>query len=147
VTPLVTRGEVWWVVLESDAGLSTPAVYREFDALHEGSAIGTPQVPETLTAALREHDVSRLGAALGNDLEAAALRLRPGLRDALDTGRRLDGVHGAILSGSGPSCLFLCAGRADAVHVARRLAAHGLGAVSVAPGPVAGAHLVPSEDH
>ena len=35
VTPLMTRGEYWWVVLpESDEGLSTPAVYREFDALH-----------------------------------------------------------------------------------------------------------------
>ena len=36
VTPLMTRGEYWWVVLESDSGLSTPAVYREFDPLHDG---------------------------------------------------------------------------------------------------------------
>lgn len=146
VTPLATRGNHWWVVLESDEGLSTPAVYREFDALHEGSAVPTPRVPEPLLEALREDDVSRLGAALGNDLQAAALRLRPELRDALELGRRSERVHGAILSGSGPSCLFLCGSRADAVLVGKGLSDHGLGAVSVAPGPVAGAHVVRPEE-
>src|SRR4051794_10997452 len=33
VTPLMTRGEYWWVVLESPRGLSTPQVYRTFDEL------------------------------------------------------------------------------------------------------------------
>ncbi len=149
VTPLETRGDYWWVVLESAVGLSTPAVYREFDVLHSSpgrSGIETPRIPEELTAALRDHDVSGLGSALGNDLEAAALRLRPELRDALEVGRRLEGVHGALLSGSGPSCLFLCATQVDAVRVGRLLSAEGLGTVSVAPGPVAGAHVAPLEE-
>ncbi len=144
LAPLVTRGDFWWVVLESELGLSTPAVYRELDVLREGSEVPAPGVPEALLAALRDHDVARLGAALCNDLQPAALRLRPELREVLDLARG-ERVHGAIVSGSGPSCLFLCGSRADAVHVAQGLTAHGLGAVSVAPGPVAGAHLVPVE--
>jgi 4-diphosphocytidyl-2-C-methyl-D-erythritol kinase len=145
VAPLVTRGDYWWVVLESRVGLSTPAVYRELDALREGSDVPAPHVPEELLAALRDHDVARLGSALGNDLQAAAVQLRPGLREVLDLAPA-EQVHGAIVSGSGPSCLFLCGSRADATKVAQVLTARALGAVSVAPGPVSGAHVVPAEE-
>lgn len=142
VTPMRTRGEHWWVVLESTVGLSTPAVYRELDALRGGLVPAPPRIPRELVRSLRGHDVEGLGAALRNDLQAAAIRLRPELRHVLELGAGLP-VHGAILSGSGPSCLFLCGSRADAVHVAGRLAGRGLGPVSVAPGPVAGARFVP----
>jgi len=140
VTPLMTSGEYWWVVLESSTGLSTPAVYREFDAGQDGPA-PAPEIPDELMAALRGHDVAELGAALSNDLQPAALRLRPELATALDHGR-LASAHGAILSGSGPSCLFLCEGRSHAVQVADALGVLGLGAVSFAPGPVHGARVV-----
>ena len=144
VTPLMTRGEYWWVVLESAEGLSTPAVYREFDAMHEGRAVKDPEIPDALMQALRGHDVAELGASLCNDLQAAALRLRPELEQALAQGR-LESAHGAILSGSGPSCLFLCEGRSHAVQVAGGLRSHGLGPVSFAPGPVHGARVVVDE--
>lgn len=149
VTPLMTRGEYWWVVLESHQGLSTPAVYRGFDALHHGSPVGPPEIPDALMQALRGHDVADLGAALSNDLQPAALRLRPELARALDQGL-VESAHGAILSGSGPSCLFLCEGRSHAVQVSGGLTEHGLGPVSFAPGPVHGARVVartaPEED-
>ena len=51
-----------------------------------------------------------------------------------------------MLSGSGPSCLFLCEGRAHAVQVAGGLRAQGLGPVSFAPGPVPGARVVAADD-
>jgi 4-diphosphocytidyl-2-C-methyl-D-erythritol kinase len=140
VTPLMTSGEYWWVVLESAKGLSTPEVYREFDALHAGSRIDTPEIPDELLQALRGHQVAELGKTLCNDLQAAAFRLRPGLREALDRGRS-ESAHGAILSGSGPSCVFLCEGRSHAVRVAAGLSAYGLGPVSFAPGPVHGARV------
>ncbi len=140
VTPLMTRGEYWWVVLESETGLSTPEVYREFDRGHDGDTT-PPEIPDALMAALRGHDVADLGAALSNDLQPAALRMRPELRVALEEGR-VASAHGAILSGSGPSCLFLCEGRTHATTVADELGALGLGAVSFAPGPVHGARVV-----
>jgi len=141
VTPLMTRGEYWWVVLESAVGLSTPSVYREFDVMHEGAPVQAPQIPDALMQALRGHDVADLGAALCNDLQEAALRLRPELRTALERGRA-ESAYGAILSGSGPSCLFLCEGRSHAARVAEGLSAQGLGPVSYAPGPVRGARVV-----
>jgi 4-diphosphocytidyl-2-C-methyl-D-erythritol kinase len=145
VTPLMTSGEYWWVVLEARVGLSTPAVYREFDRLHRDSAVLTPQLPDEVVRALRSHDVARLGAALDNDLQAAAVGLRPELRDVLElgvSGPAADDVHGAVVSGSGPSCLFLCGSRAAAVRVAAELTARRLGAATVAPGPVPGARVV-----
>lgn len=144
VTPLMTRGEYWWVVLESEVGLSTPSVYREFDLMHEGSPVRPPEISDELISALRRHDIAGLGAHLSNDLQQAALRLRPELGRGLEHGR-LESAHGAILSGSGPSCLFLCQGRAHALHVAAGLRSVGLGPVSFAPGPVHGARLVAKE--
>lgn len=141
VTPLMTLGEYWWVVVESERGLSTPEVYRQFDELHRGSSLGTPELPDELLQALRGHDVAELGAALSNDLQAAALALRPELKAVLELGR-LQSAHGALVSGSGPSCLFLCEGRSHAVQVAARLSANGVGPVSYAPGPVHGARVV-----
>ena len=144
VTPLMTRGEYWWVVLESAVGLSTPAVYREFELMHEVSPARPPEIPDELISALRRHDVEALGSHLSNDLQQAALRLRPELGRGLEQGR-LESAHGAILSGSGPSCLFLCEGRAHAMQVAGGLNSQNLGPVSFAPGPVHGARVVAKE--
>ncbi len=141
VTPLMTRGEYWWVVLESHVGLSTPAVYREFDVMHAGRPVPEPDLPDKLMQALRGNDVEALGASLRNDLQDAAFRLRPELEDALLLGQA-ESAYGALLSGSGPSCLFLCEGRTHALQVSVALEAQGLGPVSVAPGPVPGARVL-----
>ena len=144
VTPLLTRGQFWWVVLESPLGLSTPAVYREFDALHAGAEVADPEIPDRLVGALLACDVPELGASLSNDLQRAAFRLRPELEAALEDGLAAS-AHGAVLSGSGPSCLFLCESRTHAAQVADALAARGRGPISLAPGPVPGAHVVAKE--
>jgi 4-diphosphocytidyl-2-C-methyl-D-erythritol kinase len=141
VTPAMTRGIYWWVVLESGRGLSTPEVYREFDRMHDGRPVPDPEVPEALMSALRNGDVEGLGAALTNDLQAAALRLRPELDAALAHGRE-GSAQGAMVSGSGPTCLFLTDGEAHARQVAQWLESRGLGPMSLAPGPVPGARVV-----
>ena len=61
-----------------------------------------------MLAALRTGNAEALGAALVNDLQVAALRLRPSLRRTLDAGREL-GALGSVVSGSGPTCAFLAA--------------------------------------
>ncbi|HEU5045499.1 MAG TPA: 4-(cytidine 5'-diphospho)-2-C-methyl-D-erythritol kinase [Nocardioidaceae bacterium] len=141
VTPLETQGEYWWAVLESPAGLSTPAVYRELDRLRAGTVAPEPEVPAALLEALRQGDVDGLGAALANDLQPAAFRLRPELERNLTTGRGA-APHGALLSGSGPSCLFLCESPEHAAKVVIALGSAGLESVSVATGPVPGARVV-----
>lgn len=135
-------GSYWWVVALSEQGLSTPAVFAEFDRRHAGDAVPEPEVSAELLAALAEGDPVRLGAALLNDLEAPALTLRPDLAALLDLGGRPPAL-GALLSGSGPTCVFLAADEADAVKIRDGLRDAGTTAL-VARGPVPGAHVVPS---
>lgn len=139
VESVTDNGAWWWVVAESDLGLSTPRVYAEFDQL-VGDA-QDPLIDQLLLAALGSGDTEALASRLSNDLQAPALHLRPDLREVLDVG---DG-HGAmrsLISGSGPTCLFLCADHASALAVRQGLYAEGIERVQVAPGPVAGAHVV-----
>lgn len=139
VRAVADETSVWWVVVFSDAGLSTPAVYRHFDELSP-EAPAEPPVPEDLLEALAEGYVDEVGDLLANDLWPAARDLRPDLVDVEDRLRALGG-EGVLLSGSGPTLLMLH----DDVEAARAAAAEvaALGhRCTLAPGPVAGAHVV-----
>lgn len=140
VTPLEDEATRWWVLVPSRSGLSTPAVYRHFDELHP-HAPEEPGAPEAVLAALEETDSRALARHLHNDLEPAAIDLRPELGDLLEAGEEAGALRG-LLSGSGPTCLFLCADRASAERVRTSLLAAGHPQVLVALGPVAGAHVV-----
>lgn len=133
-------GSYWWVVALSDRGLSTPAVFAEFDRRHAGRAVPEPEVSQDLLVALAAGDVDALAAALSNDLEPPALGLRPDLAQLLDLGGRPPALA-RLLSGSGPTCLFLAADEADATKVRDVLRDAGTTAL-VAPGPAPGAHVV-----
>ena len=149
VSPVLSRGRFEWVLGYSATGLLTPHVYAEFDRLG-GGAVGSgdddaePEVPEQLMAALRTGDPYAVGPALHNDLHAPALRLRPTLRSTLEVGEEF-GALGAIVSGSGPTCLFLAADEDHAVDLAVALSGSGTcRLVQRASGPVPGARLVTS---
>ena len=102
------------VVVPDQEGLSTAAVYAELDRLAATRA-------DLDSAALRELAATAEGAAdladaLDNDLQKAALSLRPDLEDKLDA--LLDaGARGAAVSGSGPTCFGIFEGR-DAAEAA-----------------------------
>ena len=114
VAPALARGSYHWVLAFGQDGLSTPAVYRCFDRLTANPS--PPEVPADLMNALRGGDPYELGAALVNDLQPAALTLRPSLRRVLDTGLEL-GAVGAVVSGSGPTCAFLVEDEEEAVEL------------------------------
>jgi 4-diphosphocytidyl-2-C-methyl-D-erythritol kinase len=77
-----------------------------------------------------------------NDLQPAALRLRPELRKTLATGEGA-GALAALISGSGPTCLFLAADDDHAIDIAVALSSSGTcRTVQRATGPVPGARLV-----
>jgi 4-diphosphocytidyl-2-C-methyl-D-erythritol kinase len=116
VTPVMTRGQYWWVIVPDDGGLSTSAVYAEFDRLTDGSTVPEPEIPDELLAALRAGSSERLGAVLANDLQDAALSLRPELAGRLRCGREVS-AQGALVSGSGPTTVFLCEGPEHADQV------------------------------
>lgn len=140
VTPVDDAGSYWWVVATSETGLSTPAVFAEFDRRHAGAVVPEPEVPGGLLDALATGDPAALAAALGNDLEAPALTLRPDLAGLLKLGGEPPAL-GSLLSGSGPTCLFLAAEEAQALAVCDHLRGAGVTAL-VAPAPVPGAHVV-----
>lgn len=142
ISPILGRGSYYWAIAVSDRGLSTPAVYAEFDRLAAGDVVAQPSVPDDLLAALRAGDPEALGDALCNDLGPAALSLRPDLRDVLAVGAGA-GALGAIVSGSGPTCLFLAHDEPHRLDLAMALASSGVCAdVIQARGPVPGAHLI-----
>ncbi len=144
VSPILARPTAWhWVVAIADGGLSTPAVYRELDALRASSWPPAPLAgPDQLMTALRQRDPEVLGAALGNDLQPAALALRPQLADVLKAGSAAGAVAG-LVSGSGPTCVFLAADAAHAQEVADGLNAAGVCLEAVtARGPQPGARVI-----
>jgi 4-diphosphocytidyl-2-C-methyl-D-erythritol kinase len=143
VSPILARPTTWhWVVAIADGGLSTPAVYRELDRLRGGPWAPTPlESADELMAALRQRRPEILGAALGNDLQPAALALRPELADVLKAGYDAGAVAG-IVSGSGPTCVFLAADGPHAERVAATLnAAAVCREARTARGPMPGARV------
>jgi len=142
---VLTRETFHWVLAFADGGLSTPAVFDELDRLRDtGRTLPELGESEPVLAALAAGDPQRLAGLLGNDLQAAAVSLNPALRRTLRAGVEAGALAG-IVTGSGPTCAFLCMSAASAADVAVELAAAGAGrAVRVATGPVYGARVVSS---
>lgn len=142
LSPVLGRGEFHWVFAIAAEGLSTPAVYRECDRLRAGLDVAEPAIDERLMAALRSGDARALGAALSNDLQEAAVSLRPALAQTIDAATEL-GALGAIVSGSGPTVAFLVRSPEAGLDVAVGLTAMGLCRdVKRAAGPVPGAKVL-----
>jgi 4-diphosphocytidyl-2-C-methyl-D-erythritol kinase len=144
LTPALTRGTFHWVFAVAEGGLSTPEVYAECDRLRaaRGERPRPPQVSQELMTALATGDAKGLGGALANDLQPAALLLKPALRRTLAAGRDL-GALGALVSGSGPTCAFLAESGEHADDLAVGIEAAGVArAVVRAHGPVPGATII-----
>ncbi|MET9017391.1 4-(cytidine 5'-diphospho)-2-C-methyl-D-erythritol kinase [Streptomyces olivaceoviridis] len=142
LTALEADGTFHWVFAMAEGGLSTPAVFREFDRLAEGREIPEPVASAELVEALAKGDAEALAAAVSNDLQPAALSLFPELADTLAAGRGA-GALAALVSGSGPTTAFLARDAESAQTVAGALRASGTcRAVRVAAGPVAGATVL-----
>jgi 4-diphosphocytidyl-2-C-methyl-D-erythritol kinase len=144
VSPVLAPGRAWhWVLALAEGGLSTPDVYRELDRLRDAGRAPTPAgATDGILAALRQRDAAVLAASLVNDLQPAALSLRPSLRDTLDAGVAAGGLAG-IVCGSGPTCAFLCRDAASAEAVAKALEDSGTcRAARTATGPVPGARPI-----
>jgi 4-diphosphocytidyl-2-C-methyl-D-erythritol kinase len=166
LTAALTTGTYHWVLAFSSGALSTPEVYAACDRLRAAgpsgarnatapanpatpgtsapaaaAEVGPPALSTELMSALRSGNSAAVGPLLSNDLQAAAVSLRPGLRRTLEAGKEF-GALGAIVSGSGPTCAFLAADAARARELAVALTGAGVcrGVVRV-KGPAAGAAL------
>lgn len=142
LTGLDVGGTFHWVFAMAERGLSTPAVFREFDRLAEGRRIPEPVASQDLLDALAKGDADALAAAVVNDLQPPALSLFPELAATLAAGRTA-GALASLVSGSGPTTAFLTRDAATAQKVAAALTASGTcRTVRTAAGPVAGATVL-----
>ncbi|MEH3140378.1 MAG: 4-(cytidine 5'-diphospho)-2-C-methyl-D-erythritol kinase [Mycobacterium kyogaense] len=144
---VLARNTFHWVLAFSDGGLSTAKVFGEIDRLRDAADHSLParlESAEPVLAALATGDPAELAPLLGNDLQPAALTLDPGLRRTLRAGVEAGALAG-VVSGSGPTCAFLCSSAGAAVDVGTELAGAGVcRTVRLASGPVHGARVVPS---
>jgi len=147
LTPaLMPAARYHWVLAFADGALSTPEVYGTLDRLRAANGragkAAEPELSTELMAALRAGDLERLGRSLSNDLQAPAISLFPALRKTLDVGRE-SGALGALVSGSGPTCLFLARDARHATDLAVALSGAGVcRTVTRASGPVPGATVI-----
>jgi 4-diphosphocytidyl-2-C-methyl-D-erythritol kinase len=141
LTPVLHRDSLHWVIATNNFGLSTPEVYAEFDHLTKDKEIENPEISLELLQALAHGNPNEVAKNLVNDLQAAALSLKPELRRLLRAGEEAGALAG-IVSGSGPTCVFLCFDDTAASDIAIDLLSSGTCTAAVtAYGPVPGARI------
>ncbi len=142
LAPVLARGTYHWVFALAEGGLSTPAVYAECDRLRGDAEVPDPVATPALMSALRSGDARELAPQLSNDLQEAAISLRPDLGEVLAAGMEY-GALGGIVSGSGPTTAFLVEDNESGIDLAVALTASGVVRdVRRASGPVHGAHVI-----
>ncbi len=145
IVPVLGRHPQHWVIALHRGGLSTPRVFAELDRLR-GNTPPVERPVEPVLEAIAGGDPNQLALALGNDLQPAAVSMAPDLRRTLRAGVDAGALAG-IVSGSGPTCAFLCGSADGAIEVATELAGVGVcRTVRVARGPVPGARVVDHQD-
>lgn len=143
LTPVPCRGSWHWVLAVPGGFLSTPDVYRRFDALAQGVPT-RPEPDRDQLEALAAGDVDAAAATIANDLQAAACDLRPDLADALAACTDA-GALAAVVSGSGPTLMLLARDADHAAHLAQELPQRGVVQRAYATvGHVPGAQIVGS---
>ena len=166
VTPALAAGTYHWVLAFAAGELSTADVYATWDRIQatrgpggSGTAAvkpagrprsgrtstaappGPPALDNRLMAALRSGKATEVGPLLANDLQQAAISLRPDLRRTLAAGME-HGALAAIVSGSGPTCAYLAKDARHAADLAVALAGAGVCRTVVhVAGPVPGASV------
>lgn len=142
LTPMMARGTYHWALITSRDGLSTPTVFRKLDELRSAGKVAAPEMDTAaVSQALISGDAEKLAAAVHNDMQAAALSLRPELRKVLSVGQAAGALNG-IVSGSGPTCAFICPDEETAHEVIAQTTADNPGTRGVyAFGPAPGATI------
>lgn len=145
LSPALAKARFDWVIVPAVGGLSTPEVYAQLDRLRADLALDiapaprAPHVAPAVLQALRSGDPGALAEHVHNDLQVAALSLRPDLRDVLELGEA-SGALAGMVSGSGPTLAFLTTDPEAALELQVTLTASGQTALHV-HGPVPGARV------
>lgn len=123
-----------WVMTPSALGLATPDVYHKLDVLRVEAGVNVskleqPIIPNELIAGLGAGNAKAVAEHMHNDLEIAALELRPELADTIEQGRKAGALR-SMVSGSGPTIAHLAKDRVHAEQIANRLSSVGLPSIA-----------------
>ena len=119
VTPLSTStSRLNLVLVNPGVHSSTKEVYAACTA----RALDGEDATAKMVAALRTGDLSRIAAALMNDLQPPAVRQHSEIADALDS-LKTSGVIGAMMSGSGSSVFGLVENESEARRISSEMTA------------------------
>ncbi|WP_300342119.1 4-(cytidine 5'-diphospho)-2-C-methyl-D-erythritol kinase [Nesterenkonia sp.] len=143
LSPLLSRGELHLVIVPSSAGLATPEVYRTLDHMRTELQVTAeqPELDPDLVRAVSAGDAESIASLMVNDLQAPAVRLVPALEDMMDSGLA-EGAMQGMVSGSGPTVMFLARDAAAAAQLATGLQERtDVWAIPVS-GPAPGARLL-----
>ncbi len=147
VTPALAAGTYHWVLAFATGGLSTAQVYAACDRMRatrgrQPGQAGPAGLDRRLMAALRAGKPAEVAPLLTNDLQSAAISLRPDLRRTLAAGAE-HGALAGIVSGSGPTCAYLAKDARHAAALAVALAGAGVcRTVAHVVGPAPGASVI-----
>lgn len=139
LTPLELNTELHVVLITTNAGLSTPMVYSHLDELREKDGLVaefSPPAPTDLIDALAAGDIASIARLAYNDLQRAALSLKPELQETIDAALNA-GALTALVSGSGPTVFAIAESAESAERIAKRFGSSAL----ITSGPSAGARL------
>ncbi|WP_324615153.1 4-(cytidine 5'-diphospho)-2-C-methyl-D-erythritol kinase [Nesterenkonia sedimenti] len=122
LTPLLTPGELHLVIVPSSRGLSTPEVYRRLDEMRAYSSVQSdvPELDADLVRAACTSDPEMVASLMANDLQAPAVSMFGALEDMMDAGLT-EGAMQGMVSGSGPTVLFLARDAQAATQLATGL--------------------------
>lgn len=137
----------WWVLVFQKQGLSTPEVFRRLDQMKAGRPDRNTLagLSTTFRRATGSESPELLASLLSNDLQQAAVELRPELAEI--GGALLDlGALGWMISGSGPTVAALASSEHHALQIAESINGAmplfpGVKDVAVAWGPGQGTKL------
>lgn len=139
LTPLTLKGKLHIVLIPSEGQLSTPVVYNHLDELRENADLipeTAPTRPTELIEALEAGNVDEIAKLAHNDLQWAALSLKPELQEIIDRAKAA-GALTAMVSGSGPTVFAIARDQLSANQIAAEFG----GTAIVTTGPSAGAKI------
>jgi 4-diphosphocytidyl-2-C-methyl-D-erythritol kinase len=139
LTPLELKTELHVVLITNESGLSTARVYQHLDELREKDdlvAEFSPPAPTDLIDALASGNLAAIARLAHNDLQRAALSLKPELQETIDAALNA-GALAAMVSGSGPTVFAI----AESTEAAERIAKSFGTSALITSGPSAGARL------
>ena len=108
------------VLVNPGVPVSTPAVYRAFDAAGAFGAVEPPRAPRTFD---RAQDLAAWLAGQRNDLQAASIAVAPAVGEVLEQLEAQSESLLARVSGSGGTCFALCPTPEQAEALSARIAA------------------------